>query len=215
MTADGDVRLVRDQRVRLPDTGEVVRLLDVRPRGAFWTLVYRGEAGPGEITLSEDEAASLEVIADDGNTVFDTDPNAFRLGVEARRIQTAFTHDMAALTVSNIQPLPHQLEAVYGEFLRQPRLRYLLADDPGAGKTIMAGLYMKELELRRSAERVLIVAPANLLPQWARELEERFGFEFDQVGAQQIDNTVRGNPWDRFNRVVVSRDFLKIGRAHV
>ncbi|NIJ10489.1 ERCC4-related helicase [Saccharomonospora amisosensis] len=208
MTSEGDTRLVRDQRVRLPDTGEVVRLLDVRP-GAFWHLVYRGEAGPGEITLSEAEAALLEIITESDRARFDSDPIAFRLGVEAKRIQTAFTHDMAALAVSNIQPLPHQLEAVYSEFLRQPRLRFLLADDPGAGKTIMAGLYMKELELRRSADRVLIVAPANLLPQWARELEERFGFEFDQVSAQQIDNTIRGNPWDRFNRVIVSRDFLK------
>jgi superfamily II DNA or RNA helicase len=205
----GDTPLTRDQRVRLPDTGEVVRLLDVRP-GAFWTLVYRGDAGAGEITLSEDEAARLEVVADASHIAFDAEASVFRLGVEARRIQTAFTHDMAALAVSNIQPLPHQIEAVYDQFLRQPRLRFLLADDPGAGKTIMAGLYMKELELRRSADRVIVVAPANLLPQWARELEERFGFAFDQVGAQQVDNTVRGNPWDRFNRVVVSRDFLKI-----
>lgn len=198
----------RDQRVRLPDTGEVVRLLDVRP-GPFWQLVYRGQDGVGEITLSEDEALALEIVDEGSEAAFDGDAHAFRLGVEARRIQTAFTHDMAALAVSNIDPLPHQLEAVYGHFLPQPRLRFLLADDAGAGKTIMAGLYMKELELRRSADRLLVVAPANLLPQWARELEERFAFVFDQVTAQQIDSAISGNPWDRFDRVVVSRDFLK------
>jgi hypothetical protein len=69
----------------------------------------------------------------------------FRLGIEAQRIEMAFAYDMAAVAVSNIQPLPHQLEAVYDCFLREPRVRFLLADDPGAGKTIMAGLYMKEL----------------------------------------------------------------------
>ena len=79
----------------------------------------------------------------------DADPERFRLGIEARRIETAFTWDMAAVAVSNIQPLPHQLEAVLRRLHAEPRLRFLLADDPGAGKTIMAGLYMKELELAR------------------------------------------------------------------
>ena len=92
---------------------------------------------------------------------FDADPHRFRLGLEARRISTAFTYEMGAVAVSNIQPLPHQLEAVYDEFLPQPRLRFLLADDPGAGKTIMAGLYAKELVLRRAGDRILIVVPAN------------------------------------------------------
>lgn len=209
MTEQGHTeRLERGTRVRLPDTGEAVTLLDVRP-GAFWDLVYEGADGPGKLILAEDEVGAVEVVDTPEQAPFDGDARAFRLGVEARRIDTAFTHDMAALAVSNIQPLPHQLEAVYGEFLTQPRLRFLLADDAGAGKTIMAGLYMKELELRRSGDRILVVAPANLLPQWARELEERFGFEFEQLTAAHFDASARGNPWDRYDRVVVSRDFLK------
>ena len=115
--------------------------------------------------------------------------------------------------MSNIQPLPHQLEAVYDCFLREPRLRFLLADDPGAGKTIMAGLYMKELILRRAGDRLLVVTPANLRPQWIRELSERFQIEFVQLGASHFDASLTGNPWDQHDHIVVSRDFLRTTRA--
>lgn len=144
---------------------------------------------------------------------FDGDPFQFRLGVEARRIDIAFAYEMAGVAVSNIQPLPHQLEAVYDCFLREPRLRFLLADDPGAGKTIMAGLYMKELILRRVGDRILVVAPANLRPQWVRELAERFQLDFVQLGASQFDASLTENPWDQHDHVVVSRDFLRTDRA--
>lgn len=116
---------------------------------------------------------------------------------------------MAAVAVSNIRPLPHQLEAVYGAFVKEPRLRYLLADDPGAGKTIMAGLYMKELILRRAGDRILVVTPANLRPQWIRELSERFQLDFRQIARSDFDASLGDNPWDQFDRVVVSRDFLR------
>ena len=118
----------------------------------------------------------------------------FRLGVEARRIDIAFAYEMAAVAVSNIQPLPHQLEAVYDCFLREPRLRFLLADDPGAGKTIMAGLYMKELILRRAGDRLLVVTPANLRPQWVRELAERFQLELRAAGRQPLRRVTDREP---------------------
>ena len=120
---------------------------------------------------------------------------------------------MAALAVSNIQPLPHQLEAVYDCFLREPRTRFLLADDPGAGKTIMAGLYMKELILRRAGDRILVITPANLRPQWARELSERFSLPFTQLESGNFDAHPGENPWDVYNHVIVSRDFLKTERV--
>ena len=148
-----------------------------------------------------------------GELRFDGDPVQFRLGVEARRIDIAFAYEMAAVAVSNIQPLPHQLEAVYECFLREPRLRFLLADDPGAGKTIMAGLYMKELILRRAGDRILVVTPANLRPQWVRELAERFQLDFVQLGASHFDASLTENPWDQFDQIVVSRDFLRTDRA--
>jgi superfamily II DNA or RNA helicase len=182
-------------------------------RGPFWEFFFDGPSGQGKHVLAESELAGIE-IADEVNELrFDGDPVQFRLGVEARRISIAFTYGMAALAVSNIQPLPHQLEAVYDCFLKEPRLRFLLADDPGAGKTIMAGLYMKELILRRAGDRLLVVTPANLRPQWIRELSERFQLDFRQLIASDFEASLTENPWDQHDRLVVSRDFLRTDRA--
>ena len=171
MTGD-PAELVVGATVRLPGVDGPARLLSVE-LGPFVTLTFQGSMGLGQITLSEDELSAVEVLGVAPPLRFDGDSTKFRLGIEAWRIRIAFEHDMAALAVSNIQPLPHQLEAVYECFLREPRVRFLLADDPGAGKTIMAGLYMKELILRRAGDRVVVVSPANLRSQWARELAER------------------------------------------
>lgn len=181
--------------------------------GPFWDLVFDSPSGLGKVTLAEDELVEVRIEEESAHVPLDADPERFRLGIEARRIQTAFTWDMAAVAVSNIQPLPHQLEAVYGEFMREPRLRFLLADDPGAGKTIMAGLYMKELELRRAGDRILVVTPASLRPQWARELSDRFQLTFQQMDAAVFDANPMENPWDLFDRVIVSRDFLRTERV--
>ena len=145
-------RLTAGAQVRFPGRSEAVSLVAVRP-GPFWEFFFDGPSGTGKHVLAESELASVEIIETLGELRFDGDPVQFRLGVEARRIDIAFAYEMAAVAVSNIQPLPHQLEAVYECFLREPRLRFLLADDPGAGKTIMAGLYMKELILRRAGDR--------------------------------------------------------------
>ncbi len=205
-------RLTAGTQVRFPGRNEAVSLVAVRP-GPFWEFFFDGPSGPGKHVLAESELASVEVIQTRGEIRFDGDPVQFRLGVEARRIDIAFAYEMAAVAVSNIQPLPHQLEAVYECFLHEPRLRFLLADDPGAGKTIMAGLYMKELILRRAGDRILVVTPANLRPQWIRELAERFHLDFVQLGASHFDASLTENPWDQFDRVVVSRDFLRTDRA--
>jgi superfamily II DNA or RNA helicase len=208
-----DPELLRPKaQVRLPGREEVVTLVAVTS-GPFWEFFFEGPSGPGKHVLSESELDGVELVESLDHLRFDGDPVQFRLGVEARRIDIAFAYEMAAVAVSNIQPLPHQLEAVYDSFLREPRLRFLLADDPGAGKTIMAGLYMKELILRRAGDRILVVAPANLRPQWVRELAERFHLDFLQLGASHFDASLAENPWDHFDRVVVSRDFLRTDRA--
>jgi len=186
-------RLQPGVQVRFPDRTEAVTLIAVRP-GPFWEFYFDGPSGPGKRVLAESELAGVEVIETMGELRFDGNPVPFRLGVEARRIDIAFVYEMAAVAVSNIQPLPHQLEAVYECFLREPRLRFLLADDPGAGKTIMAGLYMKELILRRAGDRILVVAPASLRPQWVRELAERFQLDFVQLGASHFDASLAENP---------------------
>jgi hypothetical protein len=153
-------RLKPTARVRFPMRDEVVTLVAVTP-GPFWEFFFDSPSGPGKHILAESELSGIELVEVSGALRFDGDPVQFRLGAEAHRIDIAFAYDMAAVAVSNIQPLPHQLEAVYDRFLREPRLRFLLADDPGAGKTIMAGLYMKELILRRAGDRILVVTPGT------------------------------------------------------
>ncbi len=205
-------RLKPGVQVRFHSLDEAVTLVAVT-RGPFWEFYFDGPSGPGKRILAETELAGVELVERAEDLRFDGDPVRFRLGIEARRIDVAFAYDMAAVAVSNIQPLPHQLEAVYDCFLKEPRLRFLLADDPGAGKTIMAGLYMKELILRRAGDRILVVTPANLQPQWVRELSERFQLDFVRLGAAQFDAALTENPWDQHDRVVVSRDFLRTKRA--
>src|SRR6266545_4946754 len=163
-------KLIAGARLRLPGHTEPVTVIQVQP-GAYWEFLVKGDTGDyRSVSLPEDELPGIEVVDAGGESQYDSDARVFRLGVEDRRIRTRFQNDMGALSVSSIEPLPHQLEAVYGRFLEEPRLRFLLADDPGAGKTIMTGLYIKELQLRGAADRVLIVAPANLGFQWQREL---------------------------------------------
>ena len=211
MSVDLD-RLKPKAQVRFPGREETVTLVAVT-RGPFWEFYFDGPSGQGKHVLAESELAGIEIADEVYELRFDGDPVQFRLGVEARRISIAFTYGMAALAVSNIQPLPHQLEAVYDCFLKEPRLRFLLADDPGAGKTIMAGLYMKELILRHPGDRLLVVTPANLRPQWIRELSERFQIDFRQLAASDFDASLTENPWDQHDRLVVSRDFLRTDRA--
>jgi len=107
---------------------------------------------------------------------FSGDAESFFLSIEAKRVRYAFQFDpLYAVNVSQIDPLPHQIDAVYHYVLKHPRVRFLLADDPGAGKTIMAGLILKELKLRGLVNRSLIVVPGHLKDQWLRELKEKFG----------------------------------------
>src|SRR5208337_3354889 len=100
--------------------------------------------------------------------------------------------------------LPHQLEAVYDYFLKLPRIRFLLADDPGAGKTIMAGLLIKELKIRGLAKRTLIVTPANLSFQWQRELKDKFRENFEIIRSDVLRANYGSNPWQEKNQVITS-----------
>jgi len=118
------------------------------------------------------EEPSLEVVQSGGPWSFDGDGALLRLVSEAMRIRLAHLFDpYLAVHTSRIEPLPHQITAVYGETLPRQPLRFLLADDPGAGKTIMTGLLMKELVVRGDLERCLIVTPGNLVEQWQDELQ--------------------------------------------
>lgn len=137
-------------------------------------------------------------------------PEAFFLGIEAHRIRYAYQFDpLYAVHVSQVDPLPHQIEAVYHYILRNPRVRFLLADDPGAGKTIMAGLLFKELKYRGLVQRVLIVVPGHLRDQWLREMKERFGEHFTVVDRGVMNATWGRNIWQEESQVITSMDFAK------
>ncbi len=135
--------------------------------GAVTNVTYRRASGEvGERLVLQSELASLRLAAAGRPFTFDADPELFKLAAEARRLSLAAHFDpLLAVTSSTIEPLPHQITAVYGELLRRRPLRFLLADDPGAGKTVMAGLYIKELMLRGDLARCLIVAPGSLVEQ--------------------------------------------------
>ena len=132
------------------------------------------------------------------------------LAIEAERYKFASIFDpLLAMNTSKIDLLPFQIEAVYGYILKLPRIRFLIADDPGAGKTIMAGLIIKELKLRGVANRILIVVPGHLKDQWRRELKEKFQESFTVIDRGLLDAHYAENPWRRESQVITSIDFAK------
>lgn len=138
---------------------------------------------------------------------FDGNGEDFKLAVEAKRIDLAFLFDpMMAVHTSNVEPLPHQITAVYESMLPRTPLRFVLADDPGAGKTIMAGLYMRELLMRADARRILVVAPGSLVEQWRDELFEKFGLEFRIYSRDLESHSPSGNPFEDHDHLIVRLD---------
>jgi superfamily II DNA or RNA helicase len=170
-------------------------------------VVYRGADGPAEVVLFRDAEPRLELLQATRAFSFDGDGEAYRIASEAQRIRLAHLFDpYLAVHSSRIEPLPHQITAVYGEMLPRQPLRFLLADDPGAGKTIMAGLLIKELIIRGDLERCLIVAPGNLVEQWQDELKEKFDLTFDIVSREQIETSVTGNPFVERAKLIMRLD---------
>ena len=143
--------------VQGPTLPEPIKVLATVPMGDSLKVIGRGmQTGmTHDPVLSPEQLARLMVSAE--REPFDGDARLFRLGVEAHRLGLAYGYDpYFSLSIARVDPLPHQLEAVYGYFLRLPRIRFLLADDPGAGKTIMGGLTLKELKARGLVKRTLI-----------------------------------------------------------
>jgi superfamily II DNA or RNA helicase len=160
-------------------------------------IVYRTEQGTfGERMVFASDLSLITTVDAGAAFAFDGDPRGFKLAAEARRMRLAHLFDpQAALGTSDVDPLPHQLRAVYEEMLKRQPLRYVLADDPGAGKTIMCGLLVKELLLRGDAQNVLIVAPGSLVDQWQDEMTDKFGLSFTMLTREHID--AGGNPFAR------------------
>lgn len=143
-------------------------------------------------------------------TPFGAEPRSVFLSVEAKRYRYASLYDpLLAMNTCKVDPLPHQIEAVYGFVLQLPRIRFLIADDPGAGKTIMAGLIIKELKLRGLITRTLIIAPGHLKDQWQREMHDRFEENFIKVDRGLMDASYGENIWARESQMIASIDFAK------
>jgi superfamily II DNA or RNA helicase len=193
--------------------GVAVTIVSIQPHGSSSaTVVYRddGAGRVGEQLVFRGDEHKLRLVESGRQWAFDGDGELFRLVAEANRIRLAYLYDpLLAVHISNVTPLPHQIAAVYEEMLRRRPLRYLLADDPGAGKTIMAGLLIRELLLRGDLERCLIVVPANLAGQWQDELSEKFRLDFDIVGRAEIENSRTSNPFAERNLVISRIDLLK------
>ncbi|MCC7078889.1 MAG: DUF3883 domain-containing protein [Acidimicrobiia bacterium] len=174
------------------------------------TLHYKDDSGRSDHTLLyRDSEPALSLEESGPSWAFDADGTLFMLVSEARRINLAYLFDpYLAVTTSNLEPLPHQIEAVYVEMLPHHPLRYLLADDPGAGKTIMAGLLLKELMVRGDVQRCLIVAPGSLVEQWQDEMWDKFGIHFDIATRETFEASRTGNPFLEKPRLIARLDAL-------
>ena len=195
-------------RVRgLTPTG-IAEIVQITRFGAdALNLVFRADGKVGERLLYRGEEITLELVESGRAYAFDADGGLLRLASEAGRIRLAYLFDpYLALSTSQIDALPHQITAVYAEMLPRQPLRFLLADDPGAGKTIMAGLLVKELMIRGDLERCLIVAPGSLVEQWQEELAEKFGLGFDLLTRDQIESSITGNPFVERHRLIMRLD---------
>ncbi len=193
------------------EPGQVVRIVTTEPVGDNALTVYYKTADGKllERMLFRTDEAKLSLAEAGRPWAFDAPGEDFKLAAEAYRINLAHLFDpMMAVHTSNVEPLPHQITAVYESMLPRQPLRYVLADDPGAGKTIMAGLFIRELLMRADAKRVLIVAPGSLVDQWQDELFEKFGLTFSLFSREQVEQSRGGNPFDDTDLMVARIDQL-------
>lgn len=190
--------------------GEVVQVVAAQWHGSSaLELTYKTAAGQlSQQVLFRSHEDSLS-LSTSGSRPFDAQASDYKLAAEIQRIRLGGLFDpMLAVATSDVQPLPHQIRAVYEELLPRTPLRFLLADDPGAGKTIMAGLYIKELLLRDDVNRCLIVAPGGLVEQWQDELFYKFGLRFELLTTQLIDATLGGSAFDGKPLLIARMDQL-------
>lgn len=173
-------------------------------------ITYKDTRGvPGTQLLYRDDEVNVELMANNLPWSFDADGAQMKLSSEAYRISLAHLFDpYLAVHTSSITPLPHQISAVYQEMLPKLPLRYVLADDPGAGKTIMTGLFIKELMARGDLKRCLIVSPGSLAEQWQDELYSKFHLHFDILTNDRMESAVSGNVFTEVDRCICRLDKL-------
>ena len=209
------IRRALHRQVRLPEFSQPVYIEDAQTIDDLDLLSLAVRTRDGQTAQTIISAADLALALDQSATQLSStqslaNPLDFFLLVEAARIRLAYSFDpFFAVSMSGVQALPHQLQAVYERMLPQARLRFLLADDPGAGKTIMAGLLLKELKLRGVITYVLILTPAPLTIQWQDELYSKFDETYEVVNSDMVGNQLAGNVWERYRQCIASLDFAK------
>jgi SNF2 family DNA or RNA helicase len=203
----------------LKENSQVKGILSNQPV-TILTLTWRGETAvevvykktDGSVDnrlLYRNDEEKLEILKEEQKWDFSADPDAFKLAAEAYRIHLAHLFDpVLAVHTSLIEPLPHQIIAVYEQMLPRQPLRFLLADDPGAGKTIMAGLLIKELIIRGDVERSLICVPGNLAAQWQDELWFKFQLRYEIITRESFESSVVGNPFLEHDNVIIRLDHI-------
>ena len=173
-------------------------------------IIYKDNAGNlGNQLLYREDEDSITILDNSLPWSFDSDADLLRLVSEAYRINLAYIFDpYLAVHTSSIEPLPHHISAVYQEMLGRLPLRYILADDPGAGKTIMTGLFLKELIIRGDLKRCLIVSPGSLAEQWQDELYRKFNLRFEILTNDRIESAISGNIFTEMNFAIARLDKL-------
>ncbi len=189
------------------ESGVLVEVIAVSrlPESDIFNVVYRRRDGQTGVFVADGSTTGIAVADATKRWLFNADPERFRLTIEAHRIRLAYLFDpLLAVHTSLVEPLPHQITAVYGELLSRHPLRFLLADDPGAGKTIMTGLFIRELMARGDLQRCLIIAPGSLVEQWQDELESKFHLRFDILTADQLEAS-GGARWFEEHPLAIAR----------
>ncbi len=182
--------------------------------GTALDIVYKDSEGNlGSRILYKEDLTGITLNSDKSSWMFSANGKHLKMAVEACRIKLASYFDpYLAIHTSLVEPLPHQITAVYGEMLPRQPLRFLLADDPGSGKTVMAGLLIKELIVRSDVERCMIVVPGNLVEQWRDELWKKFKLDFKVLTPDMVSDTIAisgtGNSFNKTNYLIVRLDML-------
>ena len=191
--------------------GQSVKIVSTEQLGDdALTIYYKDNSGAiGERMLFRSDETDLAIVKEGRPWSFDGNGADFKLAAEAHRIQLAHLFDpLMAVHTSSVDPLPHQITAVYEAMLPKQPLRFLLADDPGSGKTIMAGLLIRELMVRGDLKRCLIVAPGNLVEQWQDELDQKFGLSYEIFSREMVESTRSGNPFEEKDYLIARIDQL-------
>lgn len=205
MTRLKDLRVGGILRGLVPGQAVTLRHVELHSDDVASVTFVDGEGKVEQALVYCDQEPQLELVHQSRPLSFASDGHLFRLVSEAQRLRYAFLFDpLIAVSTSAVDPLPHQITAVYDTMLNRRPLRFLLADDPGAGKTIMAGLLIKELIIRGDIARCLIVAPGGLVEQWQDELDEKFSLAFDILTNEGLQAARTGN-WFQEHSLCIAR----------